>query len=241
MALRRTHLFHDKFEVAPCLTAAMNFFCNPDDHPRMDEVWNHPRRGGYEIEEGERDLEPSMLQITDGGRNGYHYIYNTKDCAYLWSISDKNQLTSIGLMVQWQYKGSIRDNNRVYWYNLTWQPAKVILAEWNQKLRSLEWLTLSVIEQSPVPGITGLPGWFTHQDIVQQYYEPDEPLVQHAKDVANMYLAGQRIYKGCGWPVLRLQEFHRELERFCERLKENEGTPRYREVLREYAGDNAIL
>jgi hypothetical protein len=73
----------DGLVVAPAITTAMNYFSNRDNSPYMVEEWEHPRRGGYEIGSGERDLELYMLRITNGNWKhelGYHYIYNSRDC-----------------------------------------------------------------------------------------------------------------------------------------------------------------
>jgi hypothetical protein len=69
--------------VAPFGTTAMNYFSTAGGNSHMTEDFEHPRRGGYCTDLGERDLEPYMLRITNGNwvyQDGYHYIYNSRDC-----------------------------------------------------------------------------------------------------------------------------------------------------------------
>jgi hypothetical protein len=65
------------FHVAPN-TRALNYFVQPGGSHPFNDAWTDPLRGGYETDEGERPLDPWMLRITDGGREGFHYIYDTK-------------------------------------------------------------------------------------------------------------------------------------------------------------------
>jgi hypothetical protein len=146
-------------------------------------------------------------------------------------------------MVKWRYACSGPDRSPVYWYDLTWQPASIVLSEWSTKLRSLEWLPISVVKRCETPDISCPDYWIAYDKIERDWYSTEQDYIEaisQVKDAANLFNAGRQTYLRNGWPELRVTEFVHDAEGFAAQINELRGTMRYSEILRTFAGDLAI-
>lgn len=225
------------FHVAPD-TRALNYFVQPGDLHPFHEPLTDPRRGGYDTDEGERPLDPWMLRITDGAREGYHYIYDTKTCkSFAECLSETPSFptsytklswgeclrTSQGLIVRWRFE--YQNGQQVYWYDLEWQSASTVLSEWLQKLRSLEWLPAAILDTA-APGVPPVPMYIAQPPLRQLVAQmailsvAETEQLQGTKDEMNLYLATECLYLECGWPdEFRSGDFTRRVEQLRQELR----------------------